>query len=76
MQLFESVNLLKLFPYVADIVLRGMCVAGVSALNIELHFRSDVVSVRFQNSFIFEVQFYMQYFDSDCERRGRIFVCM
>ena len=40
-------NIEKFFPFDADIFFRARCIACVSAVNIELHFGSDAVSVRF-----------------------------
>ena len=37
----------KFFPFVADIVFRAMCIACVSAVNIELSFGSGAGFVRF-----------------------------
>ena len=41
-----AVSIEKLFPFVVYIVFRASCIAGVSAVNIELHFASDADSVR------------------------------
>ena len=46
-QILESENMEKFFPIVADIVFRVSCNAYVSAVNMELNFGSDAVSVRF-----------------------------
>ena len=42
-----SVKTVKIFPVVADFVLRAKCIACVSAVNIEINFGSDADSVRF-----------------------------
>ena len=40
-------NIEKFFPFDVDIVIRARCIAWVSAVNKELNFGSDAVSVRF-----------------------------
>ena len=43
-----SVNIVKLFLFVADIVFRAWCIACNSAVNIKLNFGSYADSMRFQ----------------------------
>ena len=40
-------NIVKFFPFVADIIFRARCIACVSAVNMELNFGSDADSVQF-----------------------------
>ena len=40
-------NVLELFPLVADFLVRARCIACVSDVNIELNFGSDADYVRF-----------------------------
>ena len=47
MQLLESMNIEKLFPFVAYNVFRDRCIACVSAVNKEQNFSSDADSVWF-----------------------------
>ena len=48
MQLFECVNIEKLFYIVADNVFRAMCLACVSAVILELNLGSDADSIWFR----------------------------